>query len=444
MQTGIDNALQQAQFEMGGCGVVYGLSLAPTTPTSTMALAVARGVAYWDTFGSGVDAEETDPGSIRQSTRIVIPTNTSISLTVDHLGISTTPPSGQERWLSVVAIPSREASDPRTDGSGNPVNFVDAEAGSIIVVAGLAAAVGTAYRPSASTTGGLGVRLGDILINSGTTLISDPTSIRSEMRDQIRTVVHQQDGGNGNGPRYSLFWESMRDPDYVLRAYIVRKNSFGVPAGLCLTLNAQYDGLADKWTGIFGKKSTALRFTEAGLLFTQRTTTVTTPWADNTDGSWGDVPPTGSSLNALLGPNGLKLFDTVTSSLVTSTNFSASGGSNYAGAPDTVTVVVGCAGKSSSDGSSSSFRGTATFPRPFNVNGGTLVGSILSMNQAPVGDGYGIGPDYDANVNTTDSPPTLIVTPYGVMIDVLPATNNAGSMTYYSRFVTVTLTGTPA
>lgn len=108
--------------------------------------------------------------------RIYIPAKQDVDLAA--LGV-TLPTAGQEKYVSVIVEFSRDESDPREDGNGDPLMYEQSESFTISVVQGTAAAAGTALRPNVPTGKLL---CGDILLDSTSTVIVNA------MIDQIRVL----------------------------------------------------------------------------------------------------------------------------------------------------------------------------------------------------------------------------------------------------------------
>jgi len=280
----IDQAIGQAGYETGGRGVVYGLAVATTIPLA-MAQAVSPGMAlYYDPATTN-----TGTNSNRRVTACRLSTQTSISLATDYLGNATAVNMGYERWVTLVLKPKKISSDPRTDGGGNSVNFVQTESGELIVVSGTAAAVGSAALPDVST---LGIRLADFLMTYG--LTNAPTA-KLGAREDYLTTLQGGDAGNGNADGYSLFWQSSRNLFAMgtFRLYLCTGNTGYGPRGLCLTWNARFEPAEKKWYSTDGVPCFALRLVEqsgdcdtSGLLLTQKTLNQTAGWAESTSGVW--------------------------------------------------------------------------------------------------------------------------------------------------------------
>jgi hypothetical protein len=442
MQAAIETALSRGNYEHQGYGVLYGMGLGPTSPAA-MAVKVTKGVAYYNANAT----TSSDSGADIKASRITLAADVSKTLTVDYLGAATSVSPGQERWLAIVAIPARVDSDPRTDGAGSPVNFVNTESGSVIIMKGSSAAVGSATKVSPAAVRALGVRLGDILINNSTTTVTDPSAFDLNSREQISHLLHPDDDGNGNGAQASLFWQSFRSTSGaaagagIIRAYTIRHVTGGPPAGITVTFNTFWDHDQQLWvpdSSFAGNgPCMALRFQTNGFLFTQRTQGVSagTGWPDTTDGRWSDVTSPGNDESVLMSALGLNIFGNAKSALLKSNGvITASGGAN--GVDDSaVTVLVGFQGQSG-DGALSPISCFASFPRPFTVTDKFDV-SVTGTEYAEPGSPFvnRVGPSQDLNVNTGVTFGTQ-VTPYGVSVSFIPT--DASTYTRFSRLVTVT------
>ena len=426
LQTAIQTAISRNNYETLGYGVVYGMGLGPTSP-NTMAVKVTKGVALYNpnlVVSSDIVADIA-------ASRITLSADLNKTLTVDYSGSPTSVTSGQERWLALVAVPAVVNSDPRTDGSGAAVNFVNTEAGDVYVVKGTSAPVGSGAKVGASTVRALGVRLGDILISSSTSIITDPASFDLSLREQVLRLLHPDDDGNGNGAQASLFWQSFRsasgDGHGIVRAYTVRAIAGGPPAGITITLNTYWDPTQKLWIPDSSTTSAgpcmALRFQSNGFLFTQRTQGVSTytGWVDTADGNWCDVTSPGNDDSMLMSALGLKLFGNAKSALFQSNGVAVASGGAHGVDDSTVTVgasVVGPAGTISTVGGTVAPLGVfVPFPRPFATTPTAIViHGDTDVYNTGLGHNDGLGSAYDANVSAVYVTPT----PYGIQVLVVP------------------------
>jgi hypothetical protein len=410
----IDQAIGQAGLESNIRGVVYGLTVGPTDPT-TLAVQVLPGVALYDDLAPS--------GSNERTTACRLSTTSSLSLALDYLGASTAVTVGNERWVSIVIRPATVDSDPRTDGLGNVVNFVTTESAELIVVSGAEAAVGSAIRPSVTS---IGIRLADFLMTYGATEVA---AVDTGAREACVTRIRGGAGTNAKG--YSLFWQSERDTSAVgvLRAYL----SIGdvAPAGVVVTLNALWSVNSQKWIGTNGTPCMALKFCANGILFTVRTEALSTGWIDAADGSWNDTTTPSATDSILLSKDGLKVFSKARSALLESNGVvTASGGTTQD--LNSVTVVVSVmttSGASEGGGGVPTLGSAVTFPRPFSAT--PVIVEVSSTDYGPGGGVPGTGSSYDNNVSSVE----WMLTKWGLICLVHPTA--ASTRTWYNRVVTI-------
>jgi len=386
----IDQAIGEAGYETGGRGVVYGLQVGPTSPV-TMAAQVTAGTALFYNPAT----TNTGTNSNRRVLACRLSAQASISLTADYLGASTAVSAGQERWASVVIRPKTVESDPHEDGAGATVNFVQTEAGELVVVAGTAAAAGSAVRPDVST---IGIRLADVLIGYGTT---SPTFSLAAREDYITTLP----GGSAtNNSHYSLFWQAKRNPAAgTLRAYLCAGGLVGV-AGLLFTINAAWVEGSSRWEcDTTDMPSIGLRLGAHGFEIVERTTQSPTHWVEGDNGNWEQMAAVGSD------------------------------GNTISTGPVSVVVPISIRGTSAMPvgmGAIPSLSAAVAFPHKFAATPATV--EALTNTISP-GEGLpGFGEDYDQNVDQVYFCPTQ----YGLMVTVLPTA--AGVQVVYNRLIRVT------
>jgi hypothetical protein len=96
----------------------------------------------------------------------------NVNCAVDVNGVATVPVSlNTDRWLSVYAIFSRNNYTPKIDGNGTTIQYNEDASFTLKVLAGTAAATGTAARVTDPGDGS--VLLGDILVNNSTVAITN-------------------------------------------------------------------------------------------------------------------------------------------------------------------------------------------------------------------------------------------------------------------------------
>lgn len=432
MLAAVEKAIEVNNYETLGSGVVFGMSLGPTSP-ATVAVKVAPGVAYHNTSVLFPQDGRIDSAS----KRITLTTDVSKSLLVDYLGNPTAVAAGNERWLAIVAVPTRTNSDPRIDGSGTSLNFVNAESGDINIVMGNEDVIGTAGHPDAATVRGLGVLLGEVLIYHDTTAVSDFASFDLRNREQSFRYL-QAITDSANKPQVSLFWQSERSAGNVIRAYSINAVSGGPPAGITITFGTYWDTAQRFWVADYAGPCMALRFQSNGFLFTQRTEGLSAGWADSTDGSWGDVTTPQDTDSMLVSALGLKVFDKAKSALFKSDgNVVASGG--VAGLDNsgvTVCAVISQYAETVDVGINGQppMAVWVPFPRAFATTPTQISEVNLSYSN---GDGLlwsnhiDGNSDHDVNVDSYN----IVPTPYGLYITVLPTLAHA--YTRFTRFISV-------
>lgn len=431
MQTAIQTALSRSAYEASGYGVVYGMGLGPTSPAA-LAVKISKGVAYYNSLAPGVD----DVGPDIKSDRITLAADVSKSLASDWMGVSTAVSAGQERWLAIVAVPERVNSDPRTDGSGTTVNFLNVEAGDVYVLPGIAASTGTASKVAANFVRTFGVRLGDILISNATATITDAASFNLDSREQISKLLHAVDDSKGNGAQCTLFWQSAQDIHTYVRAYSVRQVAGGPPPGVTVTINTRWDAAQKLWIGDdAGRPCMAWRLQTNGFMFTQRTQGLLAGWPDTADGRWSDVVNPGNTDSMLMSALGLRIFGNAKSALLGSNGVITAVGGVPGTDESSVTVLVGFQGQSGA-GALTPIACFASFPRPFTSTDKFTV-AVAATDYSEPGDPLAnkIGPAQDLNVNTGVAFAT-VVCPYGVSVSFTPTV--AETLTRFSRLVTVT------
>lgn len=292
----IATAIEQAGFETGGRGVVYGLQVRPTSPVS-MAVRVGPGTARY--YSKAI--LQVDENASRKAVMCRLATETSISLGVDYLGVSTAVTSGNERWVTLVIRSKRVTSDPRTPlGTAETVNFIETESAELIVISGYATTAGQAVRPDVSA---IGIRLADFLLISTTAVA--PTIDLREREDFIQSVQGGDLSVNSTGTLdgYSLVWECKRNEFLmgVFRLYICHGGTGIGPQGLCLTWNASWDSLTGKWfSPVDGLPTWCVRLTDSGLVLTKKSTAQAAGWIERANGCWDSVVTLGAGGNLIV------------------------------------------------------------------------------------------------------------------------------------------------
>lgn len=172
LETNLENALKNSIVDLFGVGMVAGGEVLPNSPTPDMSVIVTPGRGY-DFLGQ----------------RIAWSTSQNVDCSKDKDGVSTAVTAqGNQKWITVLAYFTRFYSDPRIDGHGNVVYFMEDEGYAFKVVQGIEAPAGQAQKPAHPTDGGL--ILTDILLSYGT------TAITSDMIDKSRydaIVTHTAD-----------------------------------------------------------------------------------------------------------------------------------------------------------------------------------------------------------------------------------------------------------
>lgn len=146
--------LEQADFnqfvDLGLVGIAAGLTVVEHSPTPDLTVDVA--------IGTGYD---------QQGRRLRVPSLQVLSLSVDSNSVSTAVANpGQSKIVGVFLRFKRTTSDPRTDGNGAPVNFVQEEGFEFVVVQGA-----EAVSPTAPTLLVDGILLADVTRTFGQTQI---------------------------------------------------------------------------------------------------------------------------------------------------------------------------------------------------------------------------------------------------------------------------------
>lgn len=131
----VETSINNLSVDQGNTGIYTGLAASVTTPTNTLSVNISVGVAY-----------------DQQGNRVAVPALVQ-DISVDSNAVPTTVAgSGNEKWVTVFAEYTRAVGDPRVDGNGATIQYDDFDGYSIVVVQGTEAAVGTATRPSVSSS----------------------------------------------------------------------------------------------------------------------------------------------------------------------------------------------------------------------------------------------------------------------------------------------------
>lgn len=147
---GLEQADHNLLVDLGLVGIASGAGVTQHSPTPDVSVDVAIGTAY-----------------DQQGRRMRVPSLQVVPLTVDSNSVSTAVANpGQSKILGLFLRFKRNESDPRTDGNGDPVNFVQDEGFEFIVVQG--AEAGSPAPPTLLTDGLL---LADITRTFGQTQI---------------------------------------------------------------------------------------------------------------------------------------------------------------------------------------------------------------------------------------------------------------------------------
>lgn len=151
-QTNAETADKRLVLDLlSGGGIASGLDLTQQA-TPNMTLQLAAGVAY-------------DP----TGRRVNVPSTQTVNLAADSDGASTAVSSGNERYVGIYVRFKRTNSSPWTDPTGVTVYLTQTESFEVRVVAGAAAAVGTAVYPAAPS--GDPILLGRVKITNGMTAV---------------------------------------------------------------------------------------------------------------------------------------------------------------------------------------------------------------------------------------------------------------------------------
>lgn len=146
-----EDADRNATAEGGATGIVNGLTLSQTGPAS-LNVSLLAGVAY-----------------SKAGVRMAVVGGQTVPLGVDESNVTTAVSgSGNAKWLSVFLTPARAQSDPRTDGNGEAVYFVNAESYRIRVVQGVEGS--SPARPPLHATD---ILIADVRREYGVTTITD-------------------------------------------------------------------------------------------------------------------------------------------------------------------------------------------------------------------------------------------------------------------------------
>ena len=153
LNAGFDG-LEQADFnevvDLGFVGIASGAGVTQHSPTPDLTVDVAIGTAY-----------------DQQGRRMRVPSLQVVSLAADSNSVSTAVVSpGQSKIVSLFLRFKRNESDPRTDGNGDPVNFVQDEGFEFVVVQGAEALSPTPPSPLTN-----GILLVDVTRTFGQTQI---------------------------------------------------------------------------------------------------------------------------------------------------------------------------------------------------------------------------------------------------------------------------------
>lgn len=167
----VENALFRLALDWGVVGITSGAAVSERAGTPNLSVDVSGPATIYDQDGQRISWSPTQ----------------NLSVATDESSTSTavaTP--GNEKWLSIFAEFVRVQSDPRTDGSGNPILFNQAEGYQLSVVQGAEAAIGLAARPALLPDR---ILLADVrLINGQTQVLNADISVTRRQSAFVLTV----------------------------------------------------------------------------------------------------------------------------------------------------------------------------------------------------------------------------------------------------------------
>lgn len=160
----VERMEQEGHSDFNGWGVLNGLGLYPTSPTS-LSVRIFPGAAR-DSAGQRIEVVATHTESLAAY-------------------VPVTP--GNQQYVDVYVEAARVASDPRTDGYGAPLNYRSTESYAVHLEAG-----GEAPTPSLPTILYDKARVGRVLLTQGMTAI---TSSQISMSDELGVFAGKNHGG---------------------------------------------------------------------------------------------------------------------------------------------------------------------------------------------------------------------------------------------------------
>ncbi len=276
----IEKALDSLTADPKTFGFIYGWHPTDTTPATT-AILFTKGIAY-DKNGRFL---RTTGDTARDIVTATDESNTDVVT------------GGNERWVSVFMRLGRVVSDPRTDGNGNPVDFVQdvglndddtvAGEGELFVTVGVEAAAGSAVKPALDPNA---VLLGDYLRAEGTT-----ASTYDGTRREWWKYQHRLEDNVGFLPTWRLLSDivpidseanGVGEDQFSNHPVSVWMNGNG---GLAVTINAKWNDDTDRWEGVItgAQRAFIMKF-EPNLFFFGWHFDVNTPWVDtnNSPSGW--------------------------------------------------------------------------------------------------------------------------------------------------------------
>lgn len=167
----VERALFRIALDWGVVGITTGAEVSERAGTPNLSVDIAGPATIYDQDGQRISWSATQ----------------NLSVSVDESSTSTvvaTP--GNEKWLSIFAEFTRVQSDPRTDGTGAPILFNQAEGYTLSVVQGAEAAIGLAVRPSLEADR---ILLADVRLINGQTQVLNADISTSRREDAFVLTV---------------------------------------------------------------------------------------------------------------------------------------------------------------------------------------------------------------------------------------------------------------
>lgn len=150
---GVEQALLNLMLDCGLIGITSGAVVTENTGTPNLTVDISGPASIYDQLGQRISWTPTQ----------------DVDCSVDENSISTAVAApGNEKWLSIFAEYVRVQSDPRLDGEGNTVQFVQSDSFVINVAQGAEAVIPTATRPALR---GDQILLADVYLINGQTQI---------------------------------------------------------------------------------------------------------------------------------------------------------------------------------------------------------------------------------------------------------------------------------